>query len=521
MSHRRTLALLDAILGVAESRREKDVLALPVVHDALRPEEALLKTLAEHFGGVYYSIDGRRPGASSPMNRTLAATVKSTLARVRLPISIQDNGTLVEAAFDDHPAPSGGLEVALRLVELLVSADIDHDFVVLSYPLSGLDHAVAGVLWELCGLAVAADPPPRLRTFVPIASGEVDVEQHCRPANPVRLAVHQSQLVTRGDSRDLESAVRKILLDLNQPIVLFLGAGASASAGVRLGDSFRDEALRDMVGSHPTTEGLVAEFRKRVDAEDRWRQSERELTPRQFASRLTLERVLRESFFHLGGRARDHLHVIQRLQMECERALSRTPPGRQALWRLAEILPRLVIVTINFDELIESGMPRTHRVIVTPADFEEHRQLVVDRIMGRSETVPILKLHGTIGDLNSLIADIDATELGLPPAISGTLDATIRAVNGAVTWVWIGCSMRDADLLMWLRGKDGVDEMHEWWVDPLPGESLDEYAQFVRAGQWARLDQGLSNRLVTETSDVFLSRIDERTAALSGRVVEG
>jgi hypothetical protein len=65
--------------------------------------------------------------------------------------------------------------------------------------------------------------------------------------------------------------------------------------------------------------------------------------------------------------------------------------------------------------------------------------------------------------------------------------------------------MRDADLGTWLAGKSGKTELQEWWVDPLPPKSLNAYAQKRRHGEWAQMDQGLRDRVITETSDRFLA----------------
>lgn len=512
MSDRRTLRVFDKLLAARE--RASTSLALPIVHDALGPEEDVLQAMASAFDGTYIPAQGRPAGAEGPLNRALARVARTSFERERLPLTIEESNGRIVASFDDHPSPTGGLETALRLVEVLVSGEIDRDLAIVSYPLSGLDSAVAGVLWELCGLAVLNNPPSSLRLFAPIAIGEVDVDRHCLPNNPVRLAVQQKRLIQRGDAHDLEDALRTLLLNRNQPIVLFLGAGASASAGIRMGDSIRDEALQHLVGPHPTPERRVEAFREYLESKGRWRIGERDLPVSQFASQLTLERVLREAFHRLGGRSRDLLPIIDRLKRECATALNRTPPGRRALWSMIDKLPRLVVATVNFDQLVEVGLAAPHETIVTPDKFEQNIGLITDRVCGRTDTLPILKLHGSIEDSQTLVVDIDTTELGLPPKITSALDSLVDTVDGALTWVWIGCSMRDADLRLWLGTKGAVEDLHEWWVDPLPSESLFAYARAVREAQWAGKDPRLRDRLVTETSDVFLERLDHHIDTL-------
>lgn len=182
----------------------------------------------------------------------------------------------------------------------------------------------------------------------------------------------------------------------------------------------------------------------------------------------------------------------------------RNPPGRQALRQLMAVLPRLVIATINFDRLIEDDLSIAHELVSTSAGMATSRDLIVGRLAGTSASIPILKLHGTIDSPSTLVADTDKTDYGLPDETAATLDAMLRADAEPLTWVWVGCSMRDVDLRSWLRRKDGVTELREWWVDPLPSQSLFEYARYVRASSWASRDLTLRDRLVTESADEFL-----------------
>ncbi len=241
---------------------------------------------------------------------------------------------------------------------------------------------------------------------------------------------------------------------------------------------------------------------------------ERDLPVSQFASQMTLERVLREEFHRLGGRSRDLLPVVQRLKHECATALNSVPPGRLALRSIISKLPKLVVATVNFDQLVEDGLTSPHQIVVTPDEFDASRDLLRRRIRGETDVLPILKLHGTIEDAQTLVADIDTTELGLPSQISGALDVLVGAEDGPLTWAWVGCSMRDADLRLWLQNKDGIDDLHEWWIDPLPSESLFSYAEYIRAAHWARERQQLRDRLVTETGDVFLERLNRHIDTL-------
>ncbi len=56
----------------------------------------------------------------------------------------------------------------------------------------------------------------------------------------------------------------------------------------------------------------------------------------------------------------------------------------------------------------------------------------------RSAPVPILKLHGSVIDPESLIATIDTTSAGLHDDVRAALDAIVQEAATPLTWVWIG-----------------------------------------------------------------------------------
>jgi hypothetical protein len=504
MSDLTSLNLLQNIARQAELPGAPVPLVLPVVHDAVGPEEPLLAAYADYHEGAFIRLDRRGAGADGPLDHSRVAVARAIFGKAGLDLRVDELGSRISASFGGHASPSGGLATALRVAEAFVSTEIDAPVVVLAYPLDGMDSAIARAVWTLMGLGISDSPPPSLRLWVPVAEGDVDVRRHCIPANPVRLAVQSDRVIVRGAATDMGAAISNLLVSRDQPIVLFLGAGASVSAGISLGDSVREQALAQVTGRSGAVEELVDGFYEWVAVRDRWREGEPSLTRTQFAEQLTLERVLREEFHALGGLPPGMSPTVATLTAECAAGLLRSPPGRQALQQIAEELPRLVVATVNFDRLIEDGLATPHQVIATPTAAEQHRALVEERTSGASGTLPILKLHGTIEDPTTLVADVEKTEIGLPDETAATLDAMLDAAGGPLTWVWIGCSMRDVDLKAWLRRKSGADQLREWWVDPLPGQSLFDYARYFRAAEWATMDQRLSDRLVTETADIFL-----------------
>lgn len=498
--------------------RDESIAVIPAIHDALDMDHNALNAIVQRYGGIYLRCDDELPldqaPALAPVNVPLAQYLTELCASRGLHVVFSERDDRVLIDTEDGSEPTGSLPKILRVLSYLVSAVFSgQSLTVLSYPLSGLDEGRAALLWEAT-MAPSLFPPPGLRTFVPIAGGEVDVTRHCsRQEGAVRLVVRESEVIERWDAPLLADSLQMILRYADQPLMLFLGAGSSASCGLPQGNYLRDRALAAITNKPVGSADLVPEFRRWLTDHERWMTEEESLPLKVFERSITLERVLREEFFSLSGMPREQSVTVQRMQADCKRALDRQPEGRQALWKLATLLPRLVIGTVNFDQLVEDGMTADHTVIVRPNDFTAAKDSILARLRGEDAPLPILKLHGSIDDVGSLVVDIRDTSRGLPEEIADVLNAMIVEV-GCMPWVWIGCSMRDADLGGWLAGKSGTTEIQEWWVDPLPPRSVSAYASEQRAWQWATLQQRLRDRQITETSDRFLGHLAERAAIL-------
>jgi hypothetical protein len=504
------VALLDlARKIILEHQRDEDsdrVLVVPAIHDAIDLDHEALEGVIVRYGGVYIRCDDSAPEpvkARGPINDAIAHNLKELCAARNMPIDIDERDGHVVVTAKAFGEPTGSLPMVLRVLAVLASAELDVPLAVLSYPLQGLDEVRAALLWEAT-LTLNYFPPGQLRTFVPIAAGNVDVPTHCdRQEGAVRLVVRDGYLIERGTPRLLSDSLQMILGNLEQPLVLFLGAGASASSNIPQGNRLRDQALASLTQRAVGSVELVPAFRRWLTDHERWMTEEQVLPREIFERNLTLERVLREEFYALSGRPRTNSVTVQRMMRYCAAALDRQPEGRKALWALATLLPRLVIATVNFDQQIELGMSAEHVVVVTRKDFVKYRELVVSRLRGEGSPVPILKLHGSIDEVDSLVADINSTSRGLPSEMATTLDVILKT-TGYLSWVWVGCSMRDADIGTWLAGKSGKDDLQEWWVDPLPPKSVQAYAaEKRRTAEWAAMDQSLRDRQITETSDRF------------------
>jgi hypothetical protein len=436
------------------------------------------------------------------------------LAHTRgIDVEISEVDSRIVVTVDGSSELTGGAAILGQVFSLL-SGSLSSGLVVYSYTLAELDEARAALIWE-AATAVASFPPPELKTLAPIASGAVDVERHCNVREgAVRLVVRNDELIRRQARRDPDARANRVLLSVDDPIVLFLGAGASASARIPQGNWLRDVSLANLTGLPNTSDELVAAFWQYLeDRPTRFLVDEATQTLEQFERGLTLERALREEFHQLSGRPRSEAPTVGLIADYCARALDRNPRGREAIHELAAVLPRLIIGTVNFDQLIESDMTIAHEVFASIEDFARAPDLIAARLRGESDVVPVMKVHGTIEAPDTIVADIDKTSRGLPREVVEALNAIVDNVE-RVTWVWVGCSMRDLDLRQWL-GSVQASKVVEYWVDPLPPKSVADYAWALRRIEWATSGEQLEDRQITESSDIFLPLLRERARELT------
>lgn len=489
---------------------------LHTVHDNFDADEAIIEAFVARHQGTYIACttENNEPLAAPGTPRTEFLTPLQLLCERRnMPIDVHQDDDSFTLSTTRFAGTTGASATILNVLTVLLSSQMDQPLVVLSYELSSLDEATAQLLWDACGL-LQTYPPGALKTFVPLAAGPLNVPTHCNPTNGARFVIRDHQFFGRNRRPASQDTLTAILRDINQPIVLFLGAGASASSRMPDGNRVRDFALGVLTGEQDDPERAIALFRDYLTTHGQWLPEERNIPEATWARDLTLERVMREEFRRLSGTSRRESRTIIRLRRDADNALERFPAGREALWKLAELLPRLVIATVNFDQLIEVGMSADHVVLASPDEFETHRALVTDRLDGSATQIPILKVHGSIERPETIVADIDSTSGGLPRKIADTLTAMTDSQE-YLTWVWVGCSMRDVDIAQWLRTLDGARQIKEFWVDPLPPASVTRYAQQRRRWDWAQHHSTLRDRQITETSDVFFTELLKHANALN------
>ena len=121
--------------------------------------------------------------------------------------------------------------------------------------------------------------------------------------------------------------------------------------------------------------------------------------------------------------------------------------------------------------------------------------------------IPYIKLHGTIEDLTSIVADVESVASGFERAVEEGLELLISDTD-PIPWVYVGHSMRDLDLQQIVAAKRFALGTKETWVDPILADSVERFAAKNRDSFWERAGRpNFVLRRVTATADRFFAEL--------------
>jgi SIR2-like protein len=515
------LQLLQELIVDHRKDRGGDHLLVPCLHEELEKDIDLLRAGVQRCGGTLFALNCSEDEwefPKGPISRDRTALVegilKSAVDALPAEVVIEITGQGIRARLHGHDGPvEPSLTPILRAAAVIAGSAFDEfELILMAVSVAPTDPRRRELLWNLLtinpvDLNIAGEPS----TLVPIIGASLDADTDYLRKPAIRYVTRWDRVIRRS-SLSQAHAVKSIANNNNRPLVLFLGAGASASSGIPLGNAYRDLALEELIGHREDGRTGAEAFFDLLHERQHFLHGETQ-SRASFSAELTLERVLLESFRDLGFRPRAEASVIQEIAKDCAAALDYVRPGRKAIRELAAKLPgQLIIMTVNFDQLIEKDLGVNCSVFYRPEHYRERLDELVSYVRGDSSIpLPILKLHGSIEDPDSLIATIDTTSAGLHDDVLNALNQVLEAAGKPLRWVWIGCSMRDRDMNLWLGGLS-ANALDEWWVDPLPGKSLDDFFALQRAPKWSARGQELRDRLIIDSADGFLRSLANQVA---------
>ena len=521
MSSPETLFELAArLVNEHESRSSASRLrVIPIVLDDVPQAKHVLHALAAVTEGLLLSADD--PEMQSPIVATSNPLVRSAVTtglKIRRPkgdrgVVIEQLEHLSDVALVDPPtgpAPSPGESALLGLARCVLDERLgQYPFAVMTYSESGMDIEMRRAAWRLIVEQLEGLPLAPLRTLVAVAGGNLTVDPHCQPRRGCIFAVQEGRLLIRKTYDDVRGAASAFANSTAPFTVLFLGAGFSASSKLPLGNSLRDGAIRrllnlpDVGSSDIPSEEVARRFREFLKGNDKLKGKLRGLNEDEFVRKLTLEQVLVEEQLRWPT-----LPTLDDFATRQAEVISK--PGssvRDLVALLRRRRGRVVLVTVNFDELVEQAAGEgLVKSFATDGDFEEAVEYLEQYLSSRRDLqVPLFKLHGTIGMKESCVVTIEQTEEGIR---GGKLDVLKRLVGSGeqpTPWYYVGVSMRDLDLLPVFMHPDFAWGLDEHWVAPYLEASVEEFAE-IRTGQWKK-GQGLQERLIAEVSDAFFHEV--------------
>jgi SIR2-like domain len=528
--------LFEALAEIA-SEHDRDgrdnLLVIPVLTDELESRRALLDEVSEFLGGMLIDI------TSGAYDQEIAAFDDAALrgtVQAELTFDREGGGGHTETRLIYHggridaelhsrgravtvPSPAETQLMALaRSVfdERLAS----HELAVLLYDENLFDEATQrAVLQMLTGLGRQSGLRlGAVRTLIPfIHSAGLDRTRHCQLYRGVRYSLSGEEIIRRNPTVQLDDTVSKLTAARDEPLVLFLGAGFSASSKMPVGNSVRNTTIRRISGLHDEHDGRTdrqlgeALFQfANEPGRDLLSEHEREIGEGQFADSATLEQVVRIE--------RDLLEVLVPptiTELRARHDARLTDPTFKfgdavyALHKMIEDGRRLVIVTVNFDELVENGHEELLDVVVDDADFTRIASILLGMRDGGDHPdgkIPLLKLHGTIGRPETCVATDDVTRSGITPSKANALMALVKDLPEGryVPWVYVGASMRDIDLDRIFGLREFNESVSERWVAPWPEPSVYRFV-YTKHRWWAAKGQTLLSRTVTEMADSFMN----------------
>ena len=251
-----SLLELAAELGRLHDRSTHgSITVVPVIVDDLVTAMPVLRSLCEIMDGVLLdagdpALQTAVPGTDDRARRSAVEVALSSVSAGSRGIELVDlPGKLIDARFGGPGsiAPSPGQRALLGIARAVAHNDLDtHELGVITYRDTTIDFPFKRSVWNLAVGQLSGMRNPTLRTLVFVAESAISVDLHCQRARGFRLAIDGERLLRRHSDDDLRAWAKRIAL-WEHPIVLFLGAGFSASSMLPLGNMLRNRAIRGLL----------------------------------------------------------------------------------------------------------------------------------------------------------------------------------------------------------------------------------------------------------------------------------
>lgn len=456
---------------------------------------------AEHAGGTIGTL---RPDLKAVV--TTALDIRRAGAS-RLNLELRQEGDLVRALINGQATgeeTSQGFQTILGIATMLFDRRLESTpLALVTYSESVMDDDLVDAAWQLLVNMLDTSLLRRVKTLIVLIEGSrVRYGLHCSRGISLAGRLTEEGLDFRKGWNTNRADIHNLRPPAGKLLVMFLGAGFSASSGLPLGNGLRDEALTRIVASSAPYETAAGIFLQSLRDNHRLLPYDDTSSIPAFARSLTLERVLREEIHIFGAPDSPTLKAMQERNEAAAAA-----PGRsvRSLRRILALSIKLAIVTVNFDTLVENDLLDKVEVFASEEDFASCASYLEDYSKNDIK-VPVLKLHGTIDRLDTIVATVDEMAKGLSTEKVRSL-RTLLHLNAPsrIRWIYIGYSMRDPDVTTVLGLREFGDGLEETWVSPFTIPTAQAFTNLHRdfGGR-----PSFWRRSITESADVFFDELE-------------
>jgi len=477
-----------------------------VAPDLVRdPNLPLLAGITLHSEGLFLRASDLWAGVSDRGDTELERVMTALGGGDLIELTKKDGRVWARHPNGPDPENNEAARTFLGLVNALLDARLlaeTSELTVVVYDEGELDNDRRRAAWELVTAQLRGMQLGRVRTLIVlVAAARIDYPRHCARSQGVRYAIDQGELLVRRQWQDNAADIGR-LANTTDPVVLFLGAGASASSDMPVGDTMRDSAIRRLLDLDDAAEGLAERFYEYSRGIERLLPGEAAMSIAEFSRGLTLERVL--FLEQLGTPGNNYGPTMSDFVAQHDAALARRGASIRAIQGMVPAQKRLVLLTVNFDELVENGQDGLE-LFVTDDEFGGCAEYLRD-YLANGGRVPLLKFHGTVSRPESVVVSVDRVARGVTDAQVSAVDVLLGINDAPRTWFYIGASMRDRDLSQLLGLSRYANGLDEWWVAPFRIPTVDQFIADHRTEPWRNADRRSSpiERTITETADVFL-----------------
>jgi hypothetical protein len=479
----------------------------------------ILVPVLRHLGGTVVDVpriaaEGSADTLSNPGQEAVICSALehagSTGAR-QLVFADDEHGR--HRAFWAEERTAGATSPSTHMLLGLATATIDErlvdpgTLVIVVYDEAHLDPIERPLAWDYATQVMPQRMSGAPSHVVVVVAAERAADYQLRGDPSLRWSVDGLRVAERKLASTNRSLTQRLVATSGSHVVLFLAAGFSNSMGMPLGNKMRNFALRRLLPDRSglPDDKLPEEFYALVGDQVELLEFEKHRDVSELALDLTFERVLREELrvFHPSPT----LTELRRLEGEALAA-----PVRGAVRHLHSILSgtrKLILITVNFDRLIENGQQDKVKVFADNTSFVTCVDYLDRYLAGAADAtkVPLLKLHGSFAAQETLIASIEQTLTGLTTEKADSLDRACRQTGATrVPFIYVGSSMRDLDIGPHLAQPRFAKALDEHWVMPLSADSVTEFVQRHRVQPWrnAGARDSFEERVITWTADEFL-----------------